>query len=131
MAILDPGGRSVEADTPSGYTQTDWEAYAERYHGPGCVVTAIAGLPKPRAPVNLDEALCAACDGVPGITPAQFRGLLSAEDVADIEGGDIPAETLRAYAQSFVEGISSGRLVPAARAKPCATRPPRLKQICS
>ncbi len=47
----------------SGWTLMDWQAYADRYHGPGCAVTAVAGLPK-LAPVNLDEALRTACDGV-------------------------------------------------------------------
>jgi len=48
VAILLPGGRTVEVDTPSGWTLADWQAYAERYHGPGCAVTAIAELPKPK-----------------------------------------------------------------------------------
>jgi hypothetical protein len=116
-AILDPGGRTIELDTPSGWT-ADWQAYADRYHGPACAVTPIAGLPKPRAPVNLDEALAAACEGVAGVTPARFRALLSPEDIADIEAGGIHPKTLHAYAESFAEGIVSGRLVPAARAKP-------------
>jgi hypothetical protein len=60
--------------------------FADRYHGPGVgntqraplfcqagVVTPIAGLPKPRSPVNLDEALRTASDGVAGVSPAQFR----------------------------------------------------------
>ena len=72
VSLTEPGGRTVEVDTPSGYTLRDWQAYADRYHGPGCAVTAVAGLPEPRAPVNLDEALRAACEGVAGITPAQF-----------------------------------------------------------
>ena len=41
VSILEPGGRSVEVDTPSGWTLADWSAYADRYHGPGCVVTAV------------------------------------------------------------------------------------------
>ncbi|MGH7315688.1 MAG: hypothetical protein ACREJS_05440 [Candidatus Rokuibacteriota bacterium] len=103
VAIQEPGGRTVEVDTPSGYTPPEWAAYAERYHGRGCVVTALRALPKPpQAPVNLDETLRAACEGVGGITPAQFRALLSPEDLDDIEGG----ETLRAYALSF-----AGRVV--------------------
>ena len=48
-----------------------------------------------------------------GITPAQFRALLSPEDGADIAAGAIHSKTLHAYAQSFAEGIRSGRLVPA------------------
>ena len=107
VAIATPGGQ----DTPSGWTLADWQAYAERYHGPGCTLTPIAGLPKPRAPANLDEALAAACEGVAGITQAQFRALLSHEDIADIEAGDIPVETLRGYAESCAEGIRSGRIV--------------------
>jgi hypothetical protein len=73
VAIAEPGGRTVEVDTPSGWTLADWQAYAERYHGPGCAVTPIAGLPKaPGPPINLDEALRAAWEGVGGITPAQL-----------------------------------------------------------
>jgi hypothetical protein len=119
VAILEPGGRTVEVDTPSGYTLADWHAYAERYHGPGCAVTAVLPLPKPpRAPVNLDEALRAACDDVAAITPAQFRSLLSPEDVADIEASAVHSKSLHAYALSFAKGMRSGRLVSAARAKP-------------
>jgi hypothetical protein len=35
IAITKPGVRTVELDTPSGWTLADWQAYAERYHGPG------------------------------------------------------------------------------------------------
>ena len=65
------------------------------------------------APVLLDEALRTACEGVAGITPAQFRSLLSPEDIDDIEAGGIHPKTLKAYALSFAEGMRSGRLVPA------------------
>lgn len=71
-----------------------------------------------QAPVPIDEALAGACEGVAGISPAQFWALLSPEDVADVEAGAIHTKTLHAYAQLFAEGIRSGRLVPAARAKP-------------
>jgi hypothetical protein len=47
VSITDPGGRTVEVDTPSGWTLSEWAAYTLRYYGPGCAVTAIAGLPKP------------------------------------------------------------------------------------
>jgi hypothetical protein len=47
---------------------------------------------------------------VAGITPAQFRALLSPEDVQHIAGGDISVETLRAYALSFAEGIWAVRI---------------------
>ena len=61
--------------------------------------------------IKLDAILTEACRGVEGITPSQFRSLLSAEDVTDIRAGDIPAvPTLRAYAQSFAEGIQTGRI---------------------
>jgi hypothetical protein len=46
VSILEPGGRTVEVDAPSGWTLPDWQAYADRYHGPGCVVTAVLPLPK-------------------------------------------------------------------------------------
>ena len=110
VSITEPGGRTVEVDTPSGYTLTDWQAYAEHYHRPGCAVAMIAGLPKPRAPVNLDEALETACEGVAGITPTQFRALLSPEDIKDIGAGGIHRKTLGAYALSFAEGMRSGRI---------------------
>jgi len=66
----------------------------------------------------LDEVLAAACEGVADITPAQFRALLSPEDLVDIEAGDIPVETLHAYAESFAEGIRSGRIAAREDAKP-------------
>ncbi|MGH8577107.1 MAG: hypothetical protein ACREXJ_09380 [Gammaproteobacteria bacterium] len=111
VSITEPGGRTFEVDTPSGWTLPEWQAYAFRYHGPGCAVTAIAGLPSPRAPAPIDEALAGACDGMTGITAAEMRSLLSPEDIADIDGGEIPAApTLRTYAQSFAEGIRSGRI---------------------
>jgi hypothetical protein len=103
VARIGPGGRVDEVDAPSG-------AYAARYHGPGCAVTPIAPLPKLRAPVNLAEALAAACEGVVGISPAQFRAFLSPEDAADIEVGGIHPRTLGAYARSFAEGIRFGRI---------------------
>lgn len=111
VGILEPGGRTIEVDTPSGWTLGEWTAYAERYHGPGCGVTPIAGLPKPRAPVNLDEVLAGACDGVAGITPEVFRSLLSPEDLQDIAAGNIAVETLRGFAESFSEGMRLGRIV--------------------
>jgi hypothetical protein len=45
VSVLEPGGRSVEVDTPSGWTMGKWAAYAARYHGR--VVTAVLPLPKP------------------------------------------------------------------------------------
>jgi TubC N-terminal docking domain len=62
-------------------------------------------------PVNLDEALRAACEDVGGITPEVFRSLLSPEDLDDIEAGDIHPKTLKGFAGSFAEGIRSGRVV--------------------
>jgi hypothetical protein len=109
VAITEPSALTVEVDTPSGYTLTDWQTYAERYHGPGCAVTPIAGLPKPRAPVNLEQSLAGACEGV-AITPEVFRSLLSREDLDDIEAGGIHRKTLGAYALSFAEGMRSGRI---------------------
>jgi hypothetical protein len=64
-------------------------------------VNVIAGLPKARAPVNLDEAIRAACERVEGITAEVFRSLLSPEDVADIEAGGIHPKTLHAYGLAF------------------------------
>jgi hypothetical protein len=65
-------------------------------------------LPKPRAPVLLNEAQRTACAGVAGITVEVFRSLLSPEDLADIAAGGIHPKTLGACAQSFAEGIRSG-----------------------
>jgi hypothetical protein len=110
VAILKPSGHTVEVDSPSGWTLRDWQAYAECYHGHGCAVTPIAGLPKPRAPVNLNEAICASCNDVEGVTAEVFRSLLCPEDVADIQGSAIHPKTLKAYALSFSEGIRSGRI---------------------
>jgi hypothetical protein len=92
VAIREPG-RTIEVDAPSGWTLADWQAYADRYHGPGCTVMPIAGLPKPRAPVLLEEVLAAACDGVVGISPELFRSLLSLEDL-----------------EAFAEGSGAGRV---------------------
>jgi hypothetical protein len=39
IAIVEPSARTVEVDTPSGYTLADWQAYAERCRGPRCAVT--------------------------------------------------------------------------------------------
>ena len=102
VSVRESGGRLVQVDAPSGWTLADWQAYAECYHGPGCVVTPIA-----------NEALAATCSGVGGITPEVFRSLLSPEDVADIEAGENPIEVLHAYAESFTERMRSGRLVSA------------------
>ncbi|MFN2525455.1 MAG: hypothetical protein ABR505_04225, partial [Actinomycetota bacterium] len=30
VSILEPSGRTVEVDTPSGWTLPDWQTYAER-----------------------------------------------------------------------------------------------------
>ena len=73
VVITEPGGGSVEVDTPSGWTLADWQAYAARYHGPGCIVAPIAGLPTPRAPVNLEEALRSACQGVASLRRCSAR----------------------------------------------------------
>jgi hypothetical protein len=110
VSIVAPGGRVVEVDSPSGWTLADWQAYADRYRGPGCAVNVIAGLPKARAPVNLNEAIRAACERLGDITPEVFRSLLSPEDVADIEAGGIHPKTLHAYGLAFAEGLRSGRI---------------------
>jgi hypothetical protein len=48
--------------------------------------------------------------GVMGISSAQFRALLSPEDIDDIAAGGIHPKTLHAYAESFAEGLRSGRI---------------------
>jgi hypothetical protein len=117
VAITEPGGRTVETPRAAGPSPTG---------KPTPSATAAMGapsrrsypFPSPRGPANLDEALWTACDGVAGITPAQFRALMSPEDINDIAAGAIRSKTLQAYAESFAEGIRSGRLVLAVRAKP-------------
>jgi len=52
-----------------------------------------------------------ACEGIEGITPAQFRALCTPEDIEYIQAGRFSLECLRAYARSFAEGIQSGRIV--------------------
>jgi hypothetical protein len=47
VAVREPGGRTVEVDTPSGWTMAEWTAYAAHYHGPGCAVTAVLPFPTP------------------------------------------------------------------------------------
>jgi hypothetical protein len=49
VVILEPNGRTIEVDTPSGWTLGEWAAYAERYHGPGCALTAGPTGSKPPA----------------------------------------------------------------------------------
>jgi hypothetical protein len=46
------------------------------------------------------EIVTRACNGLP-LSPDRFMSEMSAEDVADIEAGHIPLETLRAYAESI------------------------------
>ena len=51
-----------------------------------------------------------ACKGL-DITPLQFQSILSDEDIKLIQQGRFTNECLSAYAQSFAEGIQSGRIV--------------------
>lgn len=69
-----------------------------------------------KSPADLDTLLAEACQGVEGIDAATFRSLLSPEDIEDLEGGHIPANTLNAYARSFAEGIRCGRITVLAKA---------------
>ena len=107
VAIQEPGGRVVEVDAPSGWTLADWQAYADRYHGPWVHRDANRRAAQASEPVHLDEVLRTACERVEGITVEVFRSLLSPEDVADIEAGGIHPSTLGAYATSFAEGMRS------------------------
>ena len=45
------------------------------------------------------------------ISPGQFQALLSEDDKELIRKGKFPSECLRAYAMSFAEGISTGRIL--------------------
>jgi len=60
-------------------------------------------------PAEVHEAITAACDRLP-ITPAQFLALCAPEDLAELAGGEISPESLRAFAVSFAGGIASGRI---------------------
>lgn len=60
--------------------------------------------------VDAHTLIAEACRSVSGITLEQFRSLCVSEDIADIEAGRIPMQSLRPYAESFAEGISSGRI---------------------
>lgn len=52
--------------------------------------------------IDVDLALELACNGLP-LTPAQFRARLTADDIAAIRAGEIPVQTLKAYAASMAE----------------------------
>ncbi|MGH9896049.1 MAG: hypothetical protein ACREA0_29485 [bacterium] len=103
-------GRKVAHRLREGRTEAEW-MHALWRAGAGISGVLMGDAEIPAGPVNLDEVLAAACEGVAGITPAQFRSLLSPEDVADIEAGEIGVETIRSYALSFAAGIGSGRVV--------------------
>lgn len=76
---------------------------------------------------NLDALLAEACRGVEGIDAATFRALLSPEDAKDVEGGHIPAHTLKAYARSFSEGVRVGRITVRAAVIPKAGMTPSVR----
>jgi hypothetical protein len=82
---------------------------------PRCTVTAVLPLPQPpKAPVNLDEALRASCEGVAGITPEVFvLPCRSASPGGRIEAG----QYFRACSPSFAKAkrleLSSTRLTEA------------------
>jgi len=59
---------------------------------------------------EVSEAIADVCRLVPGIAPAQFMAVLDAEDLAELAGGEISPESLRAFAVSFAGGIASGRI---------------------
>jgi hypothetical protein len=86
-----------------------------RYRGPGEAITQL--LPELKAHkadlidlLTHDTVLIDVCQGVESMTPTVLRSLLSREDLADIEVGRIPIQSLRPYVESFAEGISSGRI---------------------
>jgi hypothetical protein len=54
--------------------------------------------------LSLEATLKVVCEGLP-ISAAQFKSALIPEDLADIENGDIPVETLRAYAERMAERL--------------------------
>ena len=74
---------------------------------PGAV-TPIAELPKPRAPVNLDEAIRDACEKV-GASPRRSSDPCCLPRTWRTSRRAPSTKTLRAYAQSFAEGILVGR----------------------
>ena len=60
--------------------------------------------------LRIYQLLADACKGVDGMTPEVFRSLLSAEDLDDLLQGSDPPGCWRAYAQSFANGIRTGRI---------------------
>jgi hypothetical protein len=70
--LVEPSGRTVEVDTPSGYTLAV-ASLRRALSRPWVHRDADRRTSQARAPIKLDEALRAACEGVGGITPAQFR----------------------------------------------------------
>ncbi|MCH8079869.1 MAG: hypothetical protein IIA06_08855 [Proteobacteria bacterium] len=59
---------------------------------------------------DLLTAVSDACEGL-SITPQQFVNLLTEDDKEDILSGGTQSDCLRCYAESFNEGIKTGRIV--------------------
>jgi hypothetical protein len=62
----------------------------------------LVGLVRSHKPeiISTLEIVTRACSGLP-LSPNRFMAEMTAEDIADIEAGYIPVETLRAYAESI------------------------------
>jgi hypothetical protein len=79
VAITEAGGRTIEVDAPSGWTLPRVGSLCPALPWPGRhghVDRGTAQAPACRPPA---AALAAACEGVKGITPAEYRSLLSPE----------------------------------------------------
>ncbi len=71
--------------------------------------TFVSNVSTPSGHISENHLLIKACDGL-DITPEQFDSLLTQEDRNLIIAGKFEDITLRAYAESFAEGIASGRI---------------------
>lgn len=85
------------------------ESGALRYRGDRDRVDAI--LPDLRAHkpeiIRTLDIVTRACNGLP-LPPDRFMAEMSEADIADIEAGEIPLETLKAYAESIATRINGG-----------------------
>jgi len=70
----------------------------------------LGGVFTPPKVARVDPAIRTACRGL-DITPEQFSMLCNREDLDLIRQGAFSPECLRAYAESFAEGILSRRIV--------------------
>jgi len=79
--------------------------YLELFDSVACEKSEICEL----SPV-LHTRVSKACAGL-SITVEQFLTIINGEDREAISNGEFTQQTLRAYARSFSDGLTSGRIV--------------------